>query len=83
MYAERLKRLRDEDIFMTEKPVQIVMEEITDPEELVKAGRNERASIAIRPGCKPMPQRCIRVTAANVSVLRVKNSLSPIHLKKY
>jgi hypothetical protein len=50
MYAERLKRLRDEDIFMTEKPVQIVMEEITDPEELVKAGRNERASIAIRPG---------------------------------
>jgi hypothetical protein len=37
MYAERLKRLRDEDIFMTEKPTQIVMEEITDPAELAKA----------------------------------------------
>jgi hypothetical protein len=37
MYAERLKRLRDKDICMTEKPVQIVMEEITDPAELAKA----------------------------------------------
>jgi hypothetical protein len=59
---------------MADQHVPIIMEEVTDPEELAQAHvRNERFACATPHGYKGTPQRFIRSIAASASVWQAKS----------
>ncbi len=71
------------DMTMTDNHVPVVMEDVTDPEELAKAQAQREASIATPRGCKHTLRRFTRATAASAFVSLARNCLSRTYPKKF